>query len=284
MSTAESSPADFSRLEEFDRYFELSVATSRQQRKQVHEIRYRVYCKEFGYEPPEEFSNDREVDEFDSQSVHCLVIHRESGLSVGCVRVVMVEGDDRMPMEAHAGDCIDRTFLDEFKGRRGTVCEISRLAVDAAFRRRRREQGTRLGNIQAGDAIESERRTFPLIARSLMIGAGALADVLGRKHCFAIMEPFLPVMLRRAGIHFRRVGPDLEFHGVRAPYYGNLDELFDSAPAELRLYFNTMRDQFAAAIETTPQLPTQSEPRSLRVQGDRINHLWWPELPGGSFA
>lgn len=287
MATAESSSAGFSRLEEFNQYFELSLARTRKQRDQVYQIRYRVYCEEFGYEPTAVFSNHQEVDEFDCQSMHCLVTHRESGVPVGCVRVVMVEGSDRMPMEAHAGDSIDRKFIDSFEGRRDTVCEISRLAVDGAFRRRRREQETRFGNIDAIGISEWERRTFPLIALSLMLGAGALADALGRKHCFAIMEPFLPVMMRRAGIHFRRVGADFEFRGVRAPYYGSMDELFDNAPAELRVYFNEMRGRFATALQAAPvapMAPATSARESSEVTGRRDRRPGWLESLWGRFA
>ena len=252
MSTANPSSEGLSRLAEFHQYFELAPAVSQEQRNMVYQIRYRVYCEEFGYESTEAFSNHEETDEFDDQSAHCLVTHRASGVPVGCVRVVMPNGNDLMPMEVHAGSSIDQDFMIGFVERRNMLCEISRLAVDGAFRRRRREQENPIGNVDALSTAEWERRTFPLIALSLMVGAGALADALGRKHCVAIMEPFLPVMMRRAGIHFRRIGEDFEFRGTRAPYYGNMEELFNSAPAELRLYFNTMREQFIAALQKNP--------------------------------
>lgn len=254
MSTQTPPPEGISRLEEFNKYFELAPAITQEQRNMVYQIRYRVYCEEFGYESTETASNrnHQETDEFDDQSLHCLVTHRESGVPVGCVRVVMVEGDDVLPMEIHAGKSIDQKFLGGFAGRRNVMCEISRLAVDSAFRRRRREQESPIGNVDALGAREWERRTFPLIALSLMVGAGALADLLDRRHCLAIMEPFLPVMMRRAGIHFSRIGEDFEFRGTRAPYYCNMAELFDTAPEELRAYFHTMRKQFDTALHTAP--------------------------------
>ncbi len=252
MSKPNPAPAGLSRLEEFNHYFELAPAVSQAQRNMVYHIRYRVYCEEFGYESPESSSNGEEIDEFDDQSAHCLVTHRQSGVPVGCVRVVMLEGDDRLPMEIHAGDSLHQAYMDEFATQRNVICEISRLAVDSAFRRRNREQSTRFGNIDAVGAAGPELRSLPLVALSLMVGAGALADVVGRKHCFAIMEPFLPVMMRRAGIHFRRVGEDFEFRGVRAPYYGDMSELFNNAPEELRQYFNLMRSEFAATLQARP--------------------------------
>ena len=255
--TATSSPAGFTRLQEFSEYFDLSPATSLEQRNQVFQIRYRVYCEEFGYESTDAFRDHLEKDEFDHRSVHCLVTHKATGVPVGCVRVVMVDGDELLPMELHAGDSIDQDFFDSFRERRDCVCEISRLAVDGNFRRRRREKESPVGNIDSIGANEWEQRTYPLIAVSLMIGAGAMAEVLGRKHCFAIMEPVLPVMMRRAGIHFHRAGTNFEYRGMRAPYYGNMDELFERAPAEFCLYFNALRERFTEALQAAPtmQLP-----------------------------
>lgn len=276
MPNAESSPALFSRLKEFNRYFDLSVATTRKLRDQVYQIRYQVYCEEFGYEPIENFSNHQEMDEFDCQSVHCLATHRESGTLAGCVRVVMLESNDRMPMEVHVGDYIDQSFIDGFADQRHTLCEISRLAVGGEFRRRRREGRSRFGDIESIGASAPERRTFPLVALTLMLGAGAVADILGRKNCFAIMEPFLPIMMRRAGINFRRVGADFAFRGVRAPYYGNMDKLIGNAPEELRQYFGMVRAQFASVMDDVPVVA--SSPESARSSesegcGDRPGRL-----------
>lgn len=273
MYTANPSPATFSRLEEFNQYFELAPAITQHQRNMVYQIRYRVYCEEFGYESTETFSNHEETDEFDDQSLHCLVTHRDSGVPVGCVRVVMVEGNNMMPMELHAGQSINRNFMHGFADRRNVLCEISRLAVDGAFRRRRREQESPVGNVDALGADEWKRRTFPLITLSLMVGAGALADLLGRRHCVAIMEPFLPVMMRRAGIHFRRVGEDFQFRGVRAPYYCNIEELFDTAPAELRQYFFAMRAQFETALHAQPMISALSDSGlGLSLPKEAVNH------------
>lgn len=274
MPTADSPLIGASRLEAFNNYFDLSLAMTRKQRDEVYQIRYRVYCEEFGYEPASVFSNHQEVDEFDCQSIHCLVTHRASGQPAGCVRVVMVEDNDRMPMEAHVGDSLDQSFFDSFRDRRNTLCEISRLAVDTGFRRRHRDQETRFGNIDSNSFSTGELRTFPLIALALMLGAGAAADILERKNCFAIMESALPKLMKRTGIDFRRVGTDFEFHGVRAPYYANMDELIKNATPELRLYFNEIRKQFAATLLDVPLVP--------RMVDSRNNRTWHPfAFPAG---
>lgn len=247
-TTEDSSHSGASLLEAFSTYFDLSLALSRKQRDQVYQIRYRVYCEEFGFEPASIFNNQQEIDEFDCQSIHCLVTHKASGLPAGCVRVVMVEDSDMMPMEAHVGDSLDRHFIDSFRQQRDTLCEISRLAVDSRFRRRRHEGKSQLGDIEAFDFSSVERRTFPLIALALMLGAGAVAETLDKKNCFAIMEPVLSRLMHRTGIDFQRVGADFEYRGTRAPYFGNMDELISNASPELGLYFNVILKQFAAVL------------------------------------
>ena len=287
MTTKKSLPQNPSRLEDFTHYFDLSLAVNRKQRALAYEIRYRVYCEEFGYEPTAVFRNHQEVDDFDCQSIHCLVTHRQSYMPAGCVRVVMVEGSDKLPMEKHAEQSLDRSFIDSFSDRRETLCEISRLAVDCAFRRRRGEQNTRFGNIDSTGFSVRERRSFPVISLALILGAGAVADVLNRKNCFAIMEPSLPNMLKRAGMKFSRVGEVFEFRGARAAYYGNMDELIGHAPSELRQYFNTVRERFSEELQTVRQdaaatEPATDHPKSARVPESRNRHLWPPALPENS--
>ena len=229
---------------DFARYFELSLALTDEQKAAVYAVRYNVYCEEFGYEDPKAFLDHMESDVFDQQSVHCLVTHRATGVPAGCVRLVTVDADTSMPLESHCGDALDQDFFREMEGRRVSMAEISRLAVDSQFRRRRGESETRFGNTSSLHFAAREQRTFSLIAVSLFLAAAAVADINKRPDCFAIMEPFLPVILRRTGVVVKRVGDDFDFKGVRAPYYLNINELIKGAPDELRLCFDVVRSQF----------------------------------------
>ena len=258
MKALSSHNQDSTLLADFARYFDLSLALTEEQRIQVYRVRYRVYCEEFGYEPAATFMNSQEVDEFDGRSMHCLVTHRKTGTPAGCVRLVMVEGDQLMPMEKHCGSSIDKTFMRSMAGQRGTFGEISRLAVDGAFRRRQGEGRTRFGTSEAVVFSEGEQRTFPLLALSLFLASAAVADVMGKRNCFAIMEPFLHVILRRNGVPFHRIGEDFEFRGKRAPYHAGLDQLVGDAPEALRQSFYALRDQFA---ETLHPLSNSVAPR-----------------------
>ncbi|MEQ8515035.1 MAG: PEP-CTERM/exosortase system-associated acyltransferase [Chromatocurvus sp.] len=233
---------------DFAQYFELSLALTEAEREAVYHVRYRVYCEEFGYEPIESFLNGQETDEFDDQSVHCLVTHKATGRPAGCVRLVLVDGGGRLPMELHSGDAIDNSFMRRFAQKRGSIAEISRLAVDGDFRRRRGEKATQFGAHDSFHFREEEQRTFPLIAVALFLASAAVADLMSRRHIFAIMEPFLPKILLRTGVAFQRIGEDFQFRGVRAPYYADLDELVRNVPDQLRLCYDVVKAQFGEEL------------------------------------
>jgi N-acyl amino acid synthase of PEP-CTERM/exosortase system len=246
--TANIKPEMSSLFMDFARYFEMSLAQTDEQKQAVYRVRYNVYCEEFGYEDAEAFKDGFETDAFDEQSIHCLVTHKPTGTPAGCVRLVTVDADTKMPMEQHCADALDAEFFRHMKNRRGYMAEISRLAVDGQFRRRRGEQESRFGNTSTLHFAAREQRTFSLIAVSLFLAASAVADLLRRTDCFAIMEPFLPVILKRTGVSVQRIGSDFDYKGTRAPYYLNIDEAVRSAPDELRLCYEVVRAQFAEVL------------------------------------
>ncbi|CAN0602569.1 unnamed protein product, partial [Ectocarpus sp. 12 AP-2014] len=151
---------------DFAEYFELSLALSEKQKEAVYAVRYNVYCEEFGYEDPDAFKSGMETDSYDAQSIHCLVTHKPSGKPAGCVRLVTVDDQSVMPMENHCRDALDLDFFKHFEHRRNSISEISRLAVDGHFRRRRGEGESRFGNTKTLHFAAREKRTFSLIAVS----------------------------------------------------------------------------------------------------------------------
>lgn len=249
MSKPTVNPEMSSLFMDFAQYFELSLALTEEQKKAVYAIRYSVYCEEFGYEDTEAFRDGMETDSFDDHSIHCLVTHKASNRPAGCVRLVTVDQNSLMPMEDHCGDALDVEFFSQFANRRDRMSEISRLAVDGPFRRRRGESETRFGNTNSLHFEAREKRTFSLIAVSLFLAAAAVADLMRRKDTFSIMEPFLPNILRRTGIVVKRVGEDFDFRGTRAPYYLNIDEAVRGCPDELRLCYEVVRAQFASVLD-----------------------------------
>ena len=224
-------------FENFLSYFDVTLAASGEQKSEVFGIRYHVYCDEFGYEPAHKFPNHEETDEFDDNALHALITHKGSGLPAGCVRLVSPTGQGdstALPYEKHCADSLDAKFIHNLDLDRSSICEISRLAVDGAFRRRAGEQVTRYGEVEGLDCTQQERRTFSLIAVASFLAATALTDLAGRTNVFAMMEPFLPRLLKRSGIVFRRAGQDIDYHGMRAPYFITTQSALDNMRSDLK--------------------------------------------------
>jgi len=222
----------------FQDFFTIEIARTTTQKRQVYGIRYRVYCDEFGYESVDEFPDGEESDEYDEFSLHCLIIHKKSGLPAGCVRLVPAYNDQNqpilLPLEHHCHDSLDHEYIKGLNLDRNTVCEISRLAVDSLFRRRTGEDITRFGEVHGLDCTKQEQRTFSLIAIAAFLAATALTEINGKTSVFALMEPFLPRMVKRSGIDFIKIGSDTDYKGIRAPYFIQTHSALEHMHQDLR--------------------------------------------------
>lgn len=232
--------------ESFSRYFSVSLAETPGQKKDVYKIRYRVYCEEFKYESLDEFPDQLEFDEYDAISRHCLITHNETGVPAGCVRLVPALGpaeESPLPFEKHCGDSLDSRLIDSMRLDRKTVCEISRLAVDGRFRRRTGEGLTRYGEMSSLDLSLQEQRACSLIAVAGFFSGNVLTEMENRGNMFAMMEPFLPRLLKRSGIFFERVGKDIDYHGIRAPYFCTSQSVLDNMyQDEVREFYHWLRE------------------------------------------
>lgn len=226
--------------EDFERYFKVELAVSEAQKEQVFGVRYRVYCEEFNYETVDSFPDGLETDEYDSYSRHCLIIHRGTNTAAGCVRLVPTKGeieDEPLPLEKYCRSSLDQPLINSMALERSSVCEISRLAVDGAFRRRNGESLTRFGEINGLQVSDRERRSFSLIAIACFLAATVMTEMDHRTNVFAMMEPFLPRLMHRSGIEFHRVGKDMNYHGIRAPYFITTQSALENMhPDLLKLY------------------------------------------------
>jgi N-acyl amino acid synthase of PEP-CTERM/exosortase system len=231
----------------FVRYFSVVLADTSERLEQVQRIRYSVYCAEFGYENPNDFPDGREFDDYDDHSVHALILHRPSSKPAGCVRMVPTlaqSPDSPLPFERYCGQSIDREFIASLGLDRAAACEISRLAVDGAFRRRGpKERQTRFGQVEEIDFSAEEQRTLPMIAVSAYLAATAITEKTGHTNVFAMMEPFLPRLMSRSGINFSRAGVDIEYHGTRAPYFITTQSALKTMNAQLRELYWAIRQQ-----------------------------------------
>lgn len=268
-------------VEDFQKYFSLELATTPSQLDAVFRIRYRVYCEEFHYEPADDFPNQMESDEFDEFSRHCLVSHKASGMPAGCARLVLADAGRLMPMEKFCLSAIDADKIRAFDDRRHSVCEFSRLGVDGAFRRRMGERESRFGEISALDCSKREQRTFSLIAVATILSALAMSEIIGRTHCFAMMEPFLPRLLRRSGLIVQPAGREIEYHGARSPYYFETSEIVRGMAEELQEFYAVICADFTATGLLSDTSAHAAASRDTLQRGvSASSHMRGPQLAG----
>jgi len=236
--------------ESFHKYFSVDLATSPEQKQEIFRVRYRVYCDEFGLEDGDKYPDKAEYDEFDDYAIQFLISHKASGIPAGCARLVPAAVSSNyhmLPFEKYCADGIDDDYLHKLGMDRGHICEISRLLVDSSFRQRSGETMTRLGKPNAMDFSHHEERTFSLVAVAGYLATMALTDITGRTNMFAMMDPYLPEVLQQAGIQFRRVGKDVDYHGVRAPYFIKTESVLENMPSEIRVLYDAIYEQMEDA-------------------------------------
>lgn len=204
----------------FAQYLQPSIATNYHLKREVYALRHQVYCEELHFE--EEKPDQIETDEFDERAIHCCIRHLSSQNLAGTLRLITSNSlTEQLPIQQFCGQALTNSDLhpDRFLPRE--ICEISRLAVPASFRKRQVDQfeGGATGAINEASFSAQELRFFPYIAISLYMSAIAMTYRTRRFHVFVMMEPRLARSLSFVGIYFQPIGPVIEYHGKRAPYY-----------------------------------------------------------------
>lgn len=229
----------------FERYFRVVCANTGEMLEKVYQLRHLVYCEELHYEAQR--ASQLEHDEYDKRSIHCLLYHRASQTYVGCIRLILADGqepDVPFPFEQACGTSLQWDFDGSAGTARRKYGEISRLAITANFRRRRGEASAPDGGSESFDAgTEDERRLFPSVALGLYAAIIAMGLNQGLDGVFAMMEPRLARQLRRFGILFQQIGPEIEHRGIRAPFFISRDSLFNNLKPECRALLDNIRKQ-----------------------------------------
>jgi N-acyl amino acid synthase of PEP-CTERM/exosortase system len=204
----------------FSNYLKPQLARSELLKQQVYQLRHQVYCEELHYE--EVNPAHIEQDEFDERAIHCLIRHLSTNTLAGTLRLIITRTDDELlPMEKFCPQAIVSDTLRPRNFLSHQICELSRLAVPLAFRKRQVDQfsGGATGAINEQVFSTQELRFFPYIAISLYMSAVAMCYKTRRVHIFVMMEPRLARSLNFVGIHFTQIGPPVEYHGKRAAFY-----------------------------------------------------------------
>jgi N-acyl amino acid synthase of PEP-CTERM/exosortase system len=227
---------------DFLRYFDVAVALTCEQRQLAARLRHRVYSEELGYEPT--VPSRLEIDSYDDHALHCLITHRASGESAGCVRLIFAGDNAQMALEEHCLPSLYVDSLNELHDHRYVSCEVSRLAVAPAFRRRGASVGEsgKRGKLQIS---RDERRACTLVWFATLLAAVAMAENAGREHLYAMMDPKLPRLLKRAGVRVQQVGEFTQYHGNRAAFFITCGDAVADLSDDLTGLFMSIRSQCA---------------------------------------
>lgn len=204
----------------FSQYLKPEIALSNELKHEVYKLRHQVYCEELHFEDtkPEQI----EQDEYDARSVHCCIRHLGSAQLAGTIRLITTKTPtELLPLQQYCAHAITHQSLAPQNFMPHQICELSRLAVPALFRKRQSDQyeGVATGVLNEASFSTHELRAFPYIAISLYMSAMALCHKTRRVHIFLMMEPRLARSLSFVGIKCTQLGPVIEYHGKRAAYY-----------------------------------------------------------------
>ncbi|HLP81218.1 MAG TPA: PEP-CTERM/exosortase system-associated acyltransferase [Nitrosomonas sp.] len=223
----------------FQRFFEIVMADTAELLDKVYKIRYQVLCVEKrlpGFDA-DQCPGMLEKDSYDHHSSHVLVKYRPTGDYIGTVRIILADSsqpDKLFPIELYGQS--DPELCDIKTLPRIQTAEISRAVVIGQFDRRRgedRRKGERrkaLSNSNTNKIVSHERRGTDRrsalnIALVLMAGVVRMSKQYGIRNWLSIMDPALNRLLSYDGLEFDPIGPPVNYHGMRRPYFVKVEEV-----------------------------------------------------------
>lgn len=193
----------------------------------IYRLRYKVYCDEWGFEKPGDHPEGIETDEYDEHSVHFAAFRKDDDSMIGTVRLIQSSALG-LPMLKHCALDIDPSVYNNT-----IVGEISRLAISKELRRRGPDKALYDDGIR-----ELEEESVPLSVKERRKDENAIVLGLyrclykeslekGITHWYAVMARGLYLLLKKIAIIPCQIGPEVQYHGLRAPYLLDLAKIMD---------------------------------------------------------
>lgn len=202
----------------------------------IHRLRYQIYVQEYGFEKPEDHPGGMERDIYDPHAVSIAALDRKGNL-VGTARLI-----HHCPFPLPAFELAAPDWREKHKADPGVV-ESSRFAMSRDFRWSamdfKREMAFYRRVLGLGPATSPQELAVSageLSARVLIflgLSHATIASAKARGASWHLMaaERSLWVMLKRNGMRFEPIGPEVDYHGRRTPYAGDNEEMFRSTQA-----------------------------------------------------
>ena len=239
---------------QFKSQFEVIPANTAARIRTAQQIRYKVYCIEHRHEPSNN-PDGLEIDEFDYHAVQSLLVYRVVNAALGTVRLILPLAND-----------LDRSFpvqcvlaKDELAAFNRiplqSTAEISRFSVSRQLRRdaSNPEKNPGDGLVAAPSAL--------IMRLGLMQGLIRMSALHGMTHWCAAIEPTFQRMLAAMGIHFQPLGPLVEYHGLRQPCFGRIEDVLSGVKRERPMFWSILTDRGALwDYFSTPKTKAGFEP------------------------
>ncbi|WP_168012384.1 PEP-CTERM/exosortase system-associated acyltransferase [Halomonas salinarum] len=237
--------------EEFNNNFSVRIAFTELEKRRAYALRHRVFREELKYELGIDKESYLEFDNHDSNSVLCIIIHNDTGITAGCLRLVKIceNGDKKnqmLPIEKICADNLSIVSLHPKNHSRNSVCEISRLAVPKEFRKAKyiEESDSSYGK-KALRVHQQHGHLLQIIGISLFLSATAIVGISGRRHVYAMMERRFARLLGMSGISFQLAGTAVHYHGERSPFYIDQHEAERSMKPQLKRLYTSIKEDLA---------------------------------------
>ena len=179
----------------------------------IYRLRYRVYVNEREFLSVQDFSEPRERDVYDSQSVHFAAI-TDDGEVVGTLRLILPHGR-MLPIEEK---------VPGLPADRSDYAEVSRLIVsNTALNRCLRSAGvnTRV-NRREGLVSKMQAMTFHMCKAAVAYSVNE-----GINRWYAFMEKGLWRLLVNHGFRFHSIGPAVTHFGQVIPFMADVSSFHD---------------------------------------------------------
>lgn len=225
------------------------IARSPLEKEVSFKIRHDVFATELGLEPENSLKLER--NHSDDYAVHCLMTMKSTHLPCGTIRLVSPYNSEQLlPIVEYCSESITNMAYHPKNFPVNEVCEISRLAIPAVFRRRSYDNKSDATAVRITDlgVTNKQVRMFPFISVALYLCVTAIGLSTGKRHFYVMAEPALARSMRKIGIELKQIGDVVEYHGKRAAYYINSDMFF----AKVKRPFVWLVRRMVRQLKATP--------------------------------
>lgn len=217
-------------------------------------LRYRVYCHERHFLPPDDYPDGIETDEFDQHAIHVGVINAQGELAATARLVQLTRAG--LPCFDH---CTFHAGVNILRDLERRVIEVSRLSVSRSYNRRAGDEHFSLGT--APPRTEGgERRGGGVLVMTLYRAMYQTSKRRGITDWMVAIEKSLQRLVTRCGFPFQQIGPETDYYGPVTPYLIDLAEfdvnIMSGQYPPLKDFMEGLEPQFRPFVSNpTPPAP-----------------------------